>query len=104
MTYCRHESTNNYYLLLLIAIPCDELPVPDNGNIMFSNTMLAGFEANYSCNAGYTLLGNSLRTCSSASTWSGSPPSCIALSGKCRNSYLVLSSMMLIARCHEIRA
>ena len=42
--------------------------------VLYGN--VSGTVANYSCNAGYRLLGNAIRTCSSTGVWSGVAPTC----------------------------
>ena len=35
--------------------------------------------ANYSCNTGYTLTGDAMRTCQRDGNWSGSIPTCVGM-------------------------
>ena len=37
---------------------------------------LAGATVTYTCNTGYTLSGNSMRTCQASGAWSGTAPTC----------------------------
>ena len=67
-------------------IVCSVLPAPDNGTIEFSTTTLQlglGATAAYSCDSGFVLVGEIIRTCEdtnrgtvSTGTWSGEGPSC----------------------------
>ena len=64
------------------TVPCTDLPVITNGEITYSPTTsprLEGALAIYSCNTGYTVNGNRLRTCvdnGSGADWNGIEPVC----------------------------
>ena len=69
---------------------CPNLPVPANARVNFSADGVAPFTlgtiATYSCNQGFGLNGNAVRTCSEIvditnpqADWSGNPPSCEGL-------------------------
>ena len=64
------------YNPLSTAVDCGALTNPANGNV--SNTAGTTFRktANYSCNTGYNLVGDSNRTCRATRMWSGSAPTC----------------------------
>ena len=64
-----------YVSLLSIVVDCGALSDPTNGQV---NTTGTTFEqtATYSCNTGYTLVGDSTRTCQTTEKWSGSAPMC----------------------------
>ena len=49
---------------------------PSNGSVSTPSGTDEGDSANYSCNGGYCLEGNSTRTCQADSSWSGSVPAC----------------------------
>ena len=57
------------------VVDCGSLEDPDNGQVDFSNTTFES-TANYTCDLGYNLNGNSTRTCEANVIWSGDPPSC----------------------------
>ena len=54
---------------------CGPLPNPDNGMVTFGRTTL-GSTANYSCSAGFVLMGLSSRMCEVDGSWSGEIPVC----------------------------
>ena len=56
-------------------VDCGSLEDPDNGQVDFSNTTFES-TANYTCDLGYSLNGNSSRTCEANGNWSGDQPSC----------------------------
>ncbi len=61
----------------LYTVVCMTLTSPTNGVISYSDPTLGNATmATYSCNAGYTFIGGSTRTCGSDGVWSGSPPTC----------------------------
>ena len=55
---------------------CDSLPDPGNGSVDQTAGTALGQTAIYSCNTGYSLVGNSTRTCQATKNWSGSEPAC----------------------------
>lgn len=65
------EATNS----TACGIDCGTLSPPVNGSIIISDTSL-GAMAVYSCQNGFSLVGNSNRTCLVNSTWSGVDPIC----------------------------
>ena len=58
-------------------IACTSLFSPPHGNVVVDGSGV-GTVATYSCDTGYTLEGESTRTCQNSAdpTWSGSPPTC----------------------------
>ena len=62
--------------LSITAIDCLALESPANGIVTLTTTTFMS-TATYSCNEGYSLDGNDLRTCLSDTVWSGSDPTCI---------------------------
>ena len=65
----------------LLDVRCDDLSVPDNGQITScsSDTTGVGYEGDtcsFTCNTGYELTGSDTRTCQSNSSWSGSDGVC----------------------------
>lgn len=59
----------------IAAVRCRRLNNPSDGSVSLSGTTV-GSTATYSCNDGFTLQGQSTRTCQSNSQWSGSAPTC----------------------------
>ena len=57
-------------------VDCGDPGIPDNGGIRYVDT-LEDSVANYSCNLGYRLDGDSQRVCQSNAMWSGAVPNCI---------------------------
>ena len=53
----------------ITAIDCGQLEAIPNGSVSFSSTTYNS-TASYSCNAGYTLVGDSSVTCLSSGLWS----------------------------------
>ena len=62
--------------LSLTAVDCGRLPDPANGMVDYTAGTALGQTATYSCNTGYSLVGDSIRTCQSIGQWSGSAPAC----------------------------
>ena len=62
-------------LFVYVVVDCGSLEDPDNGQVEFSNTTFES-TANYTCDLGYSLNGNSTRTCEGSGEWSGNQPSC----------------------------
>ena len=54
------------------VLGCDSLSDPLNGQINYPESLVA----NYTCNGGYELNGESVRVCQTNGTWSGSAPTC----------------------------
>ena len=55
---------------------CGALPNPANGQVNDTNGTTFGQTATYSCNTGYSLVGNSTQMCQADGLWTGSAPSC----------------------------
>ena len=60
----------------LAAVNCGSLTDPANGRVNHTAGTTNGQTATYSCNTGYSLVGDSTRTCQAEGDWSGSPPTC----------------------------
>ena len=54
---------------------CDNLTDPTNGQVNHTAGTTLGQTATYSCNTGYNLVGDSIRTCQ-AMGWSENAPTC----------------------------
>lgn len=69
-------------LMLMIIVniialtECELLPAPENGNLS-GNTVTFGSTVVYSCNNGFDLIGQELRTCLNDEMWSGTTPQCV---------------------------
>ena len=60
-------------------VTCVTLVAPANGNVN-APASTYGSSASYSCNGGYALTGSANRTCQANGTWSGTAPTCTAVS------------------------
>ena len=65
----------SYHDCCLIAIDCGCLENPKDGTVELTGTTYNS-EAVYSCNTGYRMIGNRMRTCSESGVWSGALPMC----------------------------
>ena len=86
------------------VVDCGILKDPDDGQVEFSNTTFES-TANYTCDLGYSLNGNSTRTCEANGNWSGDPPLCECKWLKClvnRSVYLYLSLQWLTVAALKI--
>ena len=54
---------------------CDELLAPNNGHVILTDDVIA----TYSCDNGYQLIGDEIRTCEDGE-WTGQEPTCIRMS------------------------
>ena len=61
--------------MLHIFTDCAGLSNISNGDVS-TNGLSTGSTATYSCNGGFTLVGDTTRTCQDNGTWSGSEPIC----------------------------
>ena len=59
----------------LPGIDCGLLTDPENGEVSFSTATYSSV-ATYSCDSGYALIGDNMRTCLDTGLWSGSAPTC----------------------------
>ena len=55
---------------------CGSLPDPTNGTVTLTAGASLGQNVTYSCNTGYNLVGDSIRTCQATGNWSGNEPTC----------------------------
>ena len=62
--------------LILTVVDCRSLNAPANGGVTYTSGTTFGNTTTYSCNTGYNLVGNSVRTCQATRNWSGSAPAC----------------------------
>ena len=72
-----------YYALLYFPflVGCPDLTAPTNGMITCSlgddGFATDGDTCGYTCNTGYVLSGDDMRTCGSDRSWTGSDPVCL---------------------------
>ena len=57
------------------AMDCGSLTAPTNGRVTVNNTSYRG-TATFSCNIGYSLIGDDFTTCTANGTWNGTDPTC----------------------------
>ena len=57
------------------AVECSTLSNPSNGRVNQQGDR-PGDRARYTCNSGYELVGQSIRTCQNNGEWSGDAPIC----------------------------
>ena len=57
------------------VVMCDTLSSPSNGSVFQTGTTF-GETANYTCNPGFKLMGESTRICQDTGLWSGIAPTC----------------------------
>ena len=60
---------------ILSVVDCGPLTNPRNGGVSFSSTTFNS-RATYTCDRGFVLSGQSVRTCQSDGEWSGRAPEC----------------------------
>ena len=63
-------------------IMCNQLDDPESGKVIIDSFQV-GSAARYECDDGFTLSGNSIRTCRANGYWSGTDPICIGKSAGC---------------------
>ena len=63
------------FVIVFVAVDCGSLTSPVNGNISLSGTTFESV-ADYTCQAGYLLVGSESRLCQANRTWSGDSPIC----------------------------
>ena len=72
---CLHNCCVIRMLKCFPDIDCGSLDDPTNGVVSVSSTTFSS-TAIYSCNTGYALTGDDMRTCLESGRWSGSEPTC----------------------------
>ena len=83
-------------------VDCGDLRNPVSGSVMTPTGTTFASIAEYSCNAGFVLIGNQERTCLLDGQWSGSEPTC-DLSGTWvyKDSYCILIGTNLYICCAD---
>ena len=59
------------------AVDCGSLPDPENGRVKAVSGTTYNNTVQYSCNAGYMLIGEEMRTCQSNLSWIPPAPYCV---------------------------
>ena len=69
---------NYIFKRLVFFTDCGMLATPANGDVTFSSKGATTYmeNATFSCNPGYTLTGDILRTCEASGNWGGASPTC----------------------------
>ena len=67
---------HDVFFSLATVVDCGPLTDPDNGSVTHTAGTTFRQIATYSCNTGYSLVGDSTRTCQSSGFWSGNAPIC----------------------------
>ena len=60
----------------MFLLDCGPLSKPDNGDVVLNAGTKYEAVANYSCNDGFQLVGDTSRICKNTGTWSGVQPTC----------------------------
>ena len=77
-------------VFLHAVIDCGSLGNPEGGEVTITGGLARGAEAGvdaeatYSCDVGYDLVGEALRTCQATGLWDGAMPSCLCKLEKTR--------------------
>ena len=80
------------YISPLTVVNCGTLSNPANGQVSHTDGTTLGQTATYSCNTGYSLVGDSNRTCQATGEWSGNVPACQGM----------LLCMYVLNRCQRL--
>lgn len=71
-----HGTAIMFYVYSVSAVDeCSTLSAPANGDVSVPSREYQS-EATYSCNMGYALNGDGVRTCEDGGVWSGTAPTC----------------------------
>lgn len=65
------------YICLHVAITCDQLNDPQNGDVQQPSTATVGSVAVYNCDQGFRLDGENKRVCQFNRTYTGIAPNCV---------------------------
>ena len=75
---CIHAASMNIiimFIILHVELSCETLQDPANGRVQVSGD-IPGAVASYTCNPGFSLVGQSRRTCQRDGSFSGQAPTC----------------------------
>ena len=67
---------HSFFLCTVSVVDCGPLPNPANGAVALDGTE-EGNTAQYSCNAGFALVGSQTRMCGGDGQWSDTAPTCV---------------------------
>ena len=95
MNFTQNHTTIHWVTRCLIyVVPCNELPLPEDGMITcdYGDDGTTSYQdvCRYTCVDGFELIGNSSRTCLSTGMWSNDEPRCTR--GTCRQAPFVLTA------------
>uniref|UniRef100_A0A8C1SDC7 Sushi, von Willebrand factor type A, EGF and pentraxin domain-containing protein 1 n=1 Tax=Cyprinus carpio TaxID=7962 RepID=A0A8C1SDC7_CYPCA len=76
---CQEDGTWNGTAPVCAPAQCDTPPSPEYGSVMVTDSVL-GSLAEYSCEEGYELNGQTIRQCISGKQWSDDTPRCLPIS------------------------
>ena len=87
------------YIVFTVAVVCQDIPDPDNGNILFMDDNVSPFvngtRAVYICDTGYRLEGESDTRVCDGENWSGAAPVCTR---RCNPTGKPLNYMLLMLK------
>lgn len=81
-------------------IECGNLTAPSNGAVTFSSGKEYQSTATFSCDTGYTLIGNDTLTCQADETWSDSHPVC-KINGKVYHNTCIFIKLVIKSRTYK---
>ena len=65
----------SFHLFVLKFLDCGNITGPADGKVEYDSSVFNSV-ANFSCNTGYNLTGETTATCTNTSMWSASAPNC----------------------------
>ena len=74
--YVLNTTSSEYTFFHSTVVDCGTLNITTNGHVIDTAGTTFRQTATYSCNTGYNLVGDSIRTCQADGMWSGSEPTC----------------------------
>ena len=93
--YCVH-------IFLLTVVDCGTLTDPANGQVSHTAGTTFGQTAIYSCDTGYTMVGDGNHTCRATGVWSGCAPTCQSMLLLEIEYYLIyVDSASVVISCSE---
>ena len=78
VTSSRCRNLHDVFLILTV-VDCGNLTDIANGQVDHTAGTTFKQTATYSCNTGYNLVGDSIRTCQAIGNWSGSASTCLGI-------------------------
>lgn len=95
------EQLHNDIIPSLIVVDCGPLDNPQNGFVRLFST-LQGATATYTCQPGFDLIGNRLRTCQANGQWSGQDPICRRQSMTTNDYKVTYYVIILVGSCGQL--